>query len=160
MLRASLPDQRLWNKPISSLSQCFGILWECFNMTFFFFFSKAPHKIRVTSEAAKIYKKGKSLKMHFRSKVSQQNIFYLNRRHFIISFIVASFAFQSFLPFWFSLVSKAWQLNAFFSNVLHRWFGFMTKEYTFLKNFETFNSQINVISCILYRIVCFVPRSH
>lgn len=57
------------------------------------FFSKAPHKIRVTSEAAKIYKKGDSLKMHFRSKDSPQNIFDLNRRHFIISFIVLSFAF-------------------------------------------------------------------
>lgn len=132
MLRASLPDQRLWNKPISSLSECFGILWECFNMTFFF--SKAPHKIRVTSEAAKIYKKGKSLKMHFRSKVLPQNIFYFNRRHFIIFFIVVSFAFQSFLPFWVSLVSKAWQLNAFFSNVLHCWFGFMIMEYKFRKN--------------------------
>lgn len=56
-------------------------------------FFKGPHKIRVTSEAAKIYKKGNSLKMHFRSTDSPQNIFYLNRRHFIISFIVLSSAF-------------------------------------------------------------------
>ena len=35
MLRASLPDQRFWNKPISSLSECCGILWERFNMAFF-----------------------------------------------------------------------------------------------------------------------------
>lgn len=70
---------------------------------FFFSFSKASHKIRVTSEAAKIYKKGNSLKMHFGSKDSPQNIFYLNRRHFIISLIVLSSAFTlaqcSFLPF-------------------------------------------------------------
>lgn len=52
VLRASLPDQRLWNKPISNLVAFYEnvIIW----LSFFLSLSKARHKIRVASEAAKI----------------------------------------------------------------------------------------------------------